>query len=323
MAQHGVDGFPVLEPKLQIAFYYMLKAVRETYLGEALSATVKKLETKSIDDDLNRYVRLARLTGFGLRGERVFPVPCVMTANPSLLGYYRLLYGLSQKEFYNKGPFGRFRVLEDKGGDVPHRLLLMVEPLCRSLISTGQQLVEEIDCVSLDVVHELQLLTLGPQLRGSRNTKIGQDASKEVFELIRSIVAPYVRKSDDRMIRLENDSGRIVRIEFASDPDICITEQLDSGDRASVAIEIKGGTDPSNIHNRLGEAEKSHQKAKGKGFFEFWTIVRVDVDDVLAKRESPTTSHLFHLNRIKLGPTEEHKVFRDMLGSLLGIRTRE
>ena len=100
MAQNGADAFPVLEPKLQIAFCYMLKAMRETYLGEALSDTVKKLDIKSIDDELNRYVHeasLARVAGFGLRGERVFPVPCVITANSSLLGYYRLLYGLSQK----------------------------------------------------------------------------------------------------------------------------------------------------------------------------------------------------------------------------------
>jgi hypothetical protein len=32
-----------------------------------------------------------------------------------------------------------------------------------------------------------------------------------------------------------------------------------------VAVEIKGGKDYSNIHNRIGEAEKSHQKAKKEG----------------------------------------------------------
>jgi len=40
-----------------------------------------------------------------------------------------------------------------------------------------------------------------------------------------------------------------------------------------VAIEVKGGTDVSNAHNRAGEAEKSHTKAKGKGFRDFWTII--------------------------------------------------
>jgi hypothetical protein len=88
-----------------------------------------------------------------------------------------------------------------------------------------------------------------------------------------------------------------------------------------VSIEVKGGTDISNIHNRLGEAEKSHQKARNRGFFEFWTIVRCDVDPAMAARESPTTSRFFHLDRISDQKAPEHREFRDLLGSLLGIQT--
>ena len=45
-------------------------------------------------------------------------------------------------------------------------------------------------------------------------------------------------------------------MEFAADPDICIREELPSGKfRNLVAIEIKGGKDYSNVHNRIGEAE--------------------------------------------------------------------
>ncbi len=54
-------------------------------------------------------------------------------------------------------------------------------------------------------------------------------------------------------------------IEFSSDPDVLITEKLQSGVRYILSIEVKGGTDASNIHNRLGEAEKSHLKAKKFG----------------------------------------------------------
>ena len=107
---------------------------------------------------------------------------------------------------------------------------------------------------------------------------------------------------------------------FASDPDIAITEELPSGVRPQVSIEIKGGTDISNVHNRIGEAEKSHQKAKNAGFFEFWTIIRVDVDERTAKSESPTTSHFFHLDRIADPRTREHDLFSDLLGSTVGVR---
>ena len=37
-----------------------------------------------------------------------------------------------------------------------------------------------------------------------------------------------------------------------------------SRDRPLVAIEVKAGTDASNIHNRIGEAEKSHLKARAR-----------------------------------------------------------
>ena len=150
---------------------------------------------------------------------------------------------------------------------------------------------------------------------------MGQDATKDVFELIKDIVNTYIKETTKRTIIVENDSGRTVLIEFLSDPDIRITEKLKTHMRPLVSIEIKGGTDASNIHNRLGEAEKSHQKARNRGFFEFWTIIRVDVNQELARKESPTTSHFFHLDRIKISSTQDHQKFRELLGSLIGIRT--
>ncbi len=125
----------------------------------------------------------------------------------------------------------------------------------------------------------------------------------------------------ERTDRIENDSHRVVIIEFFSDPDVRITEQLASHTRALVSIEIKGGADFSNIHNRLGEAEKSHQKAKNAGFREFWTITKVHVDEPRARRETPTTTHFFCLEAVKDAGTAEHKRLRDMLASLLGIQT--
>lgn len=122
-----------------------------------------------------------------------------------------------------------------------------------------------------------------------------------------------------RFQEVENDSHRLVLIEFFSDPDIRIVEQLASTTRPLVSVEIKGGADRSNIHNRL-EAEKSHQKARARGFFEFWTILRSEVDLTLARRESPTTSHFFNLDRIQDHATEEHRAFREIFGALAGIR---
>ncbi len=101
--------YPVLEPNLQVSFYYKLQSIRRLHLQEALSEAVGKLTVSQIDAELVAQVPakgLSRLAGFGLRGELFFPVPCLLASSPNLLGYYRLLLGFSQKEFYNKGPGG-------------------------------------------------------------------------------------------------------------------------------------------------------------------------------------------------------------------------
>jgi len=315
-------SFPIIQPNLQISFYFRLQIVKDLYLQDALKKTVNKLDIKKIDNELANYVspdKLRRIAAFGLRGEVFFPVPCMLELNPFLLGYYRLLFGLSQKEFYNKGPFGRFKRLEDRG-DFTNLQKPLLAALCKSLVKTAEAIVDGIDEISTQTIHELQLLTLGPQLRGGANTKIGQDATKEIFDLIKSLVASYIKDTTERTIHVINDSNRTVMIEFFSDPDVRITEKLKSGVRPLVSIEIKGGRDVSNIHNRVGEAEKSHQKAKNRGFFEFWTIIRVDVDSETIKRESPTTTHFFHIDRIANRSTKEHAQFRDLLSSLVGMR---
>jgi len=86
-----------------------------------------------------------------------------------------------------------------------------------------------------------------------------------------------------------------------------------------VSIEIKGGTDYSNIHNRLGEAEKSHQNAKSRGFHQFWTILNTDIDDSVSSQESPTTTYFFALHRIKKEGSTEYIRFREILFLTLGI----
>lgn len=325
MAKPRAPIFEVLGANLQISFYYRLEAIRQQYLHQALRRTVEKLDIHVLDGQLAQYVspkHLSRVASHGLRGEVFFPVPCTIQANPFLLGYYRLLFGLSQKAFYGKGPFGRFKRLEERG-DIPDALQAQIEALCASLVKTAQSLVDGIDELSLSVVHELQLLTVGPQLRGSENTRLGQEAMKRMFRLVSTVVGSYAREATERTIRIENDSGRTVLVEFFSDPDIRVTQKLESGVRPLVSMEVKGGTDVSNIHNRLGEAEKSHQKARKLGFFEFWTVIRCDVDHELAKRESPTTTHFFQLDRIAARGTPEHAQFRELLGSLIGIRPTE
>src|ERR1035441_9338545 len=186
-------------------------------------------------------------------------------------------------------------------------------------------LVEFINPVSLSIVNELQALTLGAQFRGSGNVRVGQNAIDSFFNLIKLLVAAYNPKVKGRTITLQNDSKLPVSIRIASDPDVSITLKLEAEERKLVAIELKGGTDVSNIWNRLGEAEKSHLKAKGKGYNELWTVARVDLatDPAIHKKaraQSPSTTRFFFLDRIADPTTPEAITFRQVLGSMMGVR---
>lgn len=266
---------PIHKPDLQIDFFYKLKEMKKKFFFQALRDSVKIIPISTIDKELSEYVRsesLSKVASFSLRGEVIFPVPCIILTNPHLIGYYRLFYGISRKEFYNKS-FSKFSGLEDRG-EISKKIEHEISPLCKSLISTGEIMVEALDSFSLESVSDLQLLTLGPQLRGGRNTSVGINAAELTFSIIKTIVEPYIVEIDElvHLILIKNKAHRLMEIKFSSDPDIVIVEKYEDRELPIVAIEIKGGRDYSNIHNRIGEAEKSHQKAKDLGFHYFWKI---------------------------------------------------
>ena len=130
-----------------------------------------------------------------------------------------------------------------------------------------------------------------------------------------------IRREGEAFLETVSAAGRVYRIEFAPDPDIAIRQVLQDGTyRNRIAIEIKGGTDFSNVHNRLGEAEKSHPKAKGEGYTQFWTVINVsEVELPVWRRETPTTNELFYLEQIADVRSNEYARFREYLISEIGI----
>lgn len=315
----------VPEPDLQITFYHRLQEIRQVCLLDALLSTVSRLKITKIDRQLAQMVSntgLQSVAAWGLRGELVFAVPCVLEENPRLLGYYRLLLGFSQKQFYgDRYGFSPFKSMEECARISPTNAGQLKE-LCQALCGSAQLLVGNVGRLSQETLHELTLLTLGPQLRGGALNILGSTATRRVFNLIKSLMSSDAAAESERSIKLRNAAGRMVRIEFAADPDICIREELPSGKfRNLVAIEIKGGRDYSNIHNRIGEAEKSHQKAKKEGYVECWTMVGVArLDMELARKESPTTDRFYHIDRILDPDTEEAEDFRENLLARVGMK---
>jgi hypothetical protein len=309
-------NLPSSKPQADVASY--LEQFRKLHLQQALSSAIQSLELGQINQQLDELAPapdLRALASRGIRGEFVFAISAVLTARPKLLGY-------SQKEFYQKSRLGRFETLESDG-HLPERFAGELPALCRALNTRASEMLAAIgfDRITLDLLDDLSLLTLGPQLRGSLNTRIGRLANRTVFEIIQHIVQHAVQAATEARLELRNASGRKVIITFSADPDISIVEEIPPHTlRNLVAIEIKGGTNKSNIWNRLGEAEKSHQSARHREFREFWTIYNVpDLDLVKAREKSPTTSRFYSLPRLSDPTTEEYNDFRARLLSLVGI----
>lgn len=316
--------FKIPEPELQVSFASALAEIRASMLQEALGETVRNLAVPDIDAELAELApahSLSTLAAHGLRGEMVFPVPVVLAANPRLLGYYRLLYGYSQKEFYKSGVAGQLKALETSG-TLTTKNRGALSDFCRAMSGAGALLLAGISVgsVSATILDDLTLLTLGPQLRGGANVKIGTAAITAVFGVIKDIVAGALQSATPSRMTLRNAAGRAVLIEFASDPDIIIRDQMASGVyRLTIAIEVKGGRDFSNVHNRIGEAEKSHQKARASGYTECWTVVNVDnIDLEMAHRESPSTNRFYLISELLAG-TGGFGDFRDRILALTGI----
>jgi len=149
----------------------------------------------------------------------------------------------------------------------------------------------------------------------------GSAGIRTVFNAITQIVQHAIVSSTDSRITIRNAAGRTVLIEFAPDPDIIIREEMRTAHyRELIAIEVKAGSDFSNIHNRIGEAEKSHQKAKAAGYVECWTVVNVDrIDIETARRESPSTNRFYRISDMIAAEGEDYRDFRDRVVSLTGI----
>jgi hypothetical protein len=291
---------------------------------DALSEALAKIEPTALKNELSEYIPadLQRvLAAAGIRDEHVFPTPIILKTKPALLGYYRLLLGVPQKSFYRSDTgMSQFKRMEARGVlNESHEKLL--PSLCRALGDGLADLVHQMSpAITQRDIAELPLLTLGAQFQGSNNNAIGKQAVIDAFLSIREIIKNHIAEEQEGKISVKNSAGRTVVIALAADPDVRIQEEFSGKLQNKVAIEIKGGTDKSNAHNRAGEAEKSHQKAKGEGFRDFWTIIaKKGLDTGKLKRESPTTNSWFDAAQVLGREGEDWEEFRNRIAGQVGI----
>jgi hypothetical protein len=251
----------------------------------------------------------------------VFPTPAVLEAKPTLIGYYRLLLGTSQKAFYRSGTgMGLFKSME-VAGTLSDRQRAALPDFCAAMGEVLGALVRQLSpIVTPRDVEELRLLTLGSQFQGANNVTIGKQAAADVFLAIADVLKRFVQERTERKLVVRSSAGRRVIVSLASDPDVRI--QVEDGDRLrnKLAIEIKGGTDNSNAHNRAGEAEKSHQKARNLDFRDCWTVIAMKgLDAEKLRAESPTTNSWFDIAQVLGRAGRDWDEFRSRLADAVGI----
>jgi hypothetical protein len=310
-------------PARQVQFYQLLVAARKQWFMDALSEALGHVPQKTVKEQIGKYVPQAAqrtLAAAGLRDEFVSPVPAVLEQKPSLVGYYRLLLGAPQKSFYKGSTgMGRFKGMEEND-IITQRQKPFLAEFCRAMAASLAGLVNQIPKISERDIRELPLLTYGSQLQGSNNTLIGKKAMKDVFFVIAEIVRKFVVEKTENRLKVRNSASRTVLISLSHDPDVCIQESMGELVHHKVAIEVKGGTDVSNAHNRAGEAEKSHQKARNFGFPEFWTVISMQGLELRKlQSESPTTNHWFDITEVLARKGEDWDDFRQRLAGAVGI----
>lgn len=319
-------NMPIRPPSAsrQIRFHQLLVAARKSWLIDALTDALSRVDPNEIKQQISRYISpdvQKILAAAGIRDEYVFPVPLLLEAKPSLVGYYRLLLGVPQKGFYaGETGMGLFKSMETLDA-LNDRQRDALPEFCSAISQALSDLVRQMSpSITERDIKELPILTIGSQFQGSNNTQIGKKATEGAFLAITEIVKSHIISRTHRKLIIKNSSGRKVIIALGSDPDVGIQEEFGGQMRKKVAIEIKGGTDRSNAHNRAGEAEKSHQKAKKVGFRDFWTIIsKKSLDMRKISAESPTTNSWFDVSEVLGQEGRDWEEFQSRLSGEVGI----
>lgn len=313
----------------QIQTQKILHEYRERMLGSNLKATVSTIDPDVLQAEVSRFVgkdcRMI-LQGLSIREEVMFALPCVLKSNPILLGYYRLLMGISEKQFYTSATgLSVFKTMEHDG-KVNASAEKELDNLCCAINNTMALLLRGVNRSNLEQdLTELPLMTLGVYADGVWRNIIGTQAALHVFETIKQIVKSFrvdLVTDEEKCLRFKNNAGNIYRVVPSSDPDISVFSEGQPEEKI-LCIEIKGGQDVANVHNRAGEAEKAHLKAGQAGWREKWTVIYLvglqhkQADKLLT--ESPSTDKWFDINEVCAQSGKTYDSFKNMLVSRFGL----
>lgn len=317
------SSIPTPDNSRQIAFHELLVIARQSWLIDAVKEAIADADPNRLRSELASFVpddAHQLLAVAGIPDEYVFPLPALLEAKPTLVGYYRLLLGSPQKSFYGTGSgMGTFKSMEENGNLTKNQIDALPE-FCAAMSTALADMVRQLSPrMSKRDLIELPVMTLGQKFQGANNNTIGQEAVKGVFRVIKDIVQAYVIDEDETTITVKNPNGVNFQLVLASDPDVRVEEISATSTVHRLALEIKGGADASNQYNRIGEAEKSHIKAKAEGYRDFWTVIRTNTLDATAKSQSPTTMAWFDVVQILSQDGPDWERFANEIAHVTGV----
>lgn len=146
----------------------------------------------------------------------MFALPCVLNSNPTLLGYYRLLMGISEKQFYTSSTgLSIFKPMEHDG-KITKNSEQEINNLCYAINSAMENLLKSVNRSTL--THDLEalpLMTLGVYADGVWRNIIGTQAALHVFGTIKQMVKSSgadIITDEDKCLRFKNGAGAIYRV---------------------------------------------------------------------------------------------------------------
>ena len=117
-------------PARQVYIHSILAKARATTLHSVVRQAASRVDPTRLRTEMAQHAPAAGLQllqGTGVRDELIFVVPSILRAEPSTVGYYRLLLGASQKRFYTTATgLSIFKSMEERGVMTPRRT-----PRCR------------------------------------------------------------------------------------------------------------------------------------------------------------------------------------------------
>ena len=284
---------------------------------------MRRVDARTLTAELTHFVPsdvLAHVAAGSLHPAFIFPTPCIIEVEPPLVGYYRLLLGISKKDFYDD-PIRRIFMPSEERGTFAPRQRENCAALCEQMCAALADLIRAVPDISLNDLAELSLLTLGDQYSGAWKVLLGQKAEAEVFDAFYQALrhVPSACKETAKLITLLDRDGAAIRIRRQPDPDVSIERLMGTTWTLETAVEIKGGRDRSNAHNRAGEAEKSHAKTS-HGDVRHWTIaMSVGLNADVIAMESGRTDEWFDVEHVRVCTGADWERFRLVLAAAVNV----